>query len=134
MLSQAIHPEAATPLDVVGALNAVAFASAHIQGGLEALATLPPRAQQDPRVQALQLQTFVREASLRDEAIISAALHARITALAKWTAAHDPERQSDAEAVIAATARYPLSEMANGIGFEPSGFQEMILFIEELPW
>lgn len=134
MLSQAIQPEAATPLDVPGALNAVAFAAAHIQGGLEALAMLPPRAQEDPRAQALQLQAYVREASLPDEVMVSAALHARITALAKWTAAHDPARQSDAEAVIAATARYPLSEMANGIGFEPSGFQEMILFIEELPW
>lgn len=134
MLSQAINPETATPLDVMGALNAVTFAAAHIQGALEALAMLPPRAQKDPLVQALQFQAYVREAALPDEPMVSASLHARITALAKWTAAHDPARQSDAEAVIAATARYPLSEVADGIGFEPSGFQEMILFIEELPW
>lgn len=43
-------------------------------------------------------------------------------------------RQSDAESVIEAASRFPLSESDDGVIFEPGGFQEMILFIEELPW
>jgi hypothetical protein len=36
--------------------------------------------------------------------------------------------------VIEAASRFPLSESDDGVIFEPGGFQEMILFIEELPW
>jgi hypothetical protein len=35
---------------------------------------------------------------------------------------------------VAGAAQFPPSELADGIGLEPTGFQEMILFIEELPW
>ncbi|MBC9033841.1 hypothetical protein IAG41_15710 [Sphingomonas sp. JC676] len=73
------------------------------------------------------------DAGLGDAPALSAALHARVSSLAKWTAAHDPSRQSDPEAVLAASAQFPLSRLVAGIGFEPAGFQEMILF-EELPW
>lgn len=69
-----------------------------------------------------------------DDAVVAAALHARVTAFAKWTAAHDRDRQSNAEAVIEATARFPLGDCDSGVAFDPAGFQEMILFIEELPW
>ncbi|MET0245682.1 MAG: hypothetical protein ABW182_02945, partial [Sphingomonas sp.] len=61
-------------------------------------------------------------------------LHARVAALTKWTEAHDPLRQSDAEAVVEAAARQPLVETAAGVGFEAPALQELILFIEELPW
>lgn len=33
-----------------------------------------------------------------------------------------------------ATARFALTEEADGLGFEPGGFQELVLLIEELPW
>ena len=84
--------------------------------------------------QALTLQAYAADADLGDGPLVSAALHARLTALGKWTAAHDPAHQSDPNAVMAATAQFPLSELDAGIGFEPGGFQEMILFIEDLPW
>jgi hypothetical protein len=68
-------------------------------------------------------------ASLQEEAV-----RARVTALASWTGEHDPHLQSNREALIAAAAHFSLSAGDDGFCFEPSGFQEMILFIEELPW
>lgn len=135
MLSDAIHAEpGAAGGAVLEALNAVAVSPAQLQAALEILAALPQSAKRAPLGQALALRAYAREAGLGDDPVVSAALHARITALANWTAAHDPDRQSDAQAVIAATARYPMSDLAGGIGFDPAGFQEMILFVEELPW
>jgi hypothetical protein len=80
------------------------------------------------------LQAYARDVGLRDETIAAVALHAHVTALAKWTAAHDPQRQSDPEAVLEAAARHLLNEAGSGVAFEPAEFQELILFIEELPW
>jgi hypothetical protein len=86
------------------------------------------------RAQALVLQEFARDNGLGESPLVSAALHARVAALAKWTALCDPRREENAEAVVEAAARYPLSDLAGGVGFEAEGFQEMVLFIEELPW
>lgn len=145
MYSQAIHDGrgfASPAMPRVGAsgedalelLNGAAFTPAQIEGALRALGALPAALQPDPRAQALALQAYAAEEGLSSAPKTAAALHARVTALAKWTAAHDPMRQSDAEAVLAATARFPLAELPNGIGFDPAGFQELVLFIEELPW
>jgi hypothetical protein len=135
MLAQAIAvPDAPQSDDPLSILNAVAVAPAQLTAALETLSLLPQGAQRDPRAQAFALQAYAGEAGLGDDPTLSAALHARVTALAKWTAAHDPGRQSDPEAVIAASSQFRLSALATGIGFEPAGFQEMILFIEELPW
>ena len=65
---------------------------------------------------------------------IAAALHARVIALAHWRAAHDPHCQANCEALIEASARFPLTGQKGEPGFEPAGFQELALFIEELPW
>lgn len=135
MLSDVIHIEArAARGTVLEALNAVAVSPAQLQAALDIPAALPHSAKRAPLDQALALQAYAREAGLGDNPGVSAALHARVTALANWTAVHDPDRQSDAQAVIAATARYPMGNLAGGIGFDPAGFQEMILFVEELPW
>lgn len=114
-------------------LNAVLVNGLELQAALERLESLPARSRGDPRAQALALQAFVEE-EMDGNIFASAALHARATALTKWTAAHDPQRQSNAKSVIDAAARFPLNEGAAGIEFEAAGFQEMILFIEELPW
>lgn len=114
-------------------LNAVPLAADQLRTALERLAALPAALQSAPAAQAKALQAYAEEEALID-ACASAALHARATALAKWTAAHDPDRQSDAQAVLEAAARFPLSDGAAGIQFEAAGFQEMILFIEELPF
>jgi hypothetical protein len=66
--------------------------------------------------------------------IATAALAARVEALGRWQAEHDPQRQSNQEAMVEAAARFPMTERAGGPEFEPAAFQEMILFIEELPW
>lgn len=87
-----------------------------------------------PRTQALILQAFARDAGFDNETIAGAALHARATALAKWTVTHDPDRHSAGSVVMEAAARFPLREGKHGIEFEPAGFQELLLFIEKLPW
>lgn len=115
-------------------LNAVPLSGLQVAAALEVLALLPAAHRDDPRPQAAVLQAYARDAGFAEDALAGAALHARVTALAKWTAVHDPLRQSDAAAVIEAAARHPLVETDTGIGFEAPAFQEMILFIEELPW
>lgn len=120
--------------DSIDELGGVAFQPAHIEAALGVLATLPLQARGNPLMQAQALQAYVVEAGLGDDPVVSAALHARITALAKWTAAHDPGRQSDPQAVMTATASVPLKDLSDGIGFDPAAFQELLLFIEELPW
>jgi acylphosphatase len=77
---------------------------------------------------------YVRDAELGTVELVAATPHARVTALAKWTATNDPDRQSDPEAVMEATARFPLAETDRGIGFEAAAFQEFVLFIEDLPF
>lgn len=112
-------------------LNAVPVSAAQIEAALEVLAALPAQLRARPQAQALQ--AYAREAGFEEEAA-SAALHARVTALAKWTAANDPERQSDPRSVLEAAARFALSDTEAGIGFEAGGFQELILFIDDLPF
>lgn len=132
----AFQPDAAdaSPLpSPIDRLNAVQVRADQLRSAMERLASLPAHLRGKPQAQALALQAYAEEEAFADEAA-SAALHARVTALAKWTAAHDPERQSNAEAVIEAAARFPLGEGEGGIMFDPAGFQELILFIEELPF
>jgi len=124
----------ATPVaSAMERLNGVKISAAQLQTALERLSSLPAHLRNQPPAQALALQALASEEALAEDCA-SAALHARIVALAKWTALHDPERQSDAGAVMEAAARFPLSESEDGVRFESDGFQEMILFIEELPW
>lgn len=136
MFSQPLPAIAATDTgpDAIGQLNSVTLTGAQIAAALQLLALMPAGQQENPRAQAMVLQAYALDAGFADEAIAGAALHARVTALAKWTAADDPLRQSDPGALIEATARHPLVETEAGIGFEGAAFQEMILFIEELPW
>jgi len=125
---------AASASDPTARLNAVHLTGERISAALEALAMLPGVHRDDPRSQALVLQACARDAGFEDDVIAGAAMHARVTALAKWIAVHDPARQSGPDAIAEATARHPLVESEHGIAFEPSGFQELILFIDELPW
>ena len=122
-----------TEMSAADRLNAVPLSGPQLEAALEILAALPAHLRALPAAQSLALQAYAREAGFEEEAA-SAALHARVTALAKWTAAHDPERQSDARSVLEAAARFPFSEGECGIMFDAAGFQEMVLFIEELPW
>ncbi|TKD51424.1 hypothetical protein [Sphingomonas baiyangensis] len=70
-------------------LNAVTVSAAQLQGALERLALLRGDLRDKPVAQALALQAFAaEEASAENDA--AAALHARIVALVRWTAAHDP--------------------------------------------
>ncbi|MDP5280085.1 hypothetical protein Q9Q95_14230 [Sphingomonas sp. DG1-23] len=123
--------DAVSPTD---RLNAIILAGPQLAAALEVLAMLPAGRRADPYAQAEVLQAYARDARFADDVVAGAALHARVTALAKWTAAHDPLRQSGPEAVLEAAARHPLVETEAGIGFEGAAFQEMVLFVEELPW
>ncbi|RYY26106.1 MAG: hypothetical protein EOP62_11540 [Sphingomonadales bacterium] len=135
MFSNAITPAPSVRADEpTNILNAVAVGAADIEAALHALASLPAGVRDDPFAQAAALQDLARALSPDCDALLAAALHARVSALAKWTAVNDPGRQSDAWAVLEAAARFPLCDRSAGIGFEPGGFQELILFISELPW
>jgi hypothetical protein len=129
-LAEMRRDEARGPIE---RLNAVIITGRQLEAALAVLAALPVDLHQRPDAQTLALQAYAREAGFEDERA-SAALHARVTALAKWTAEHDPERQSNAEAVLEAAARFPLGDTDAGINFEPAGFQELVLFIEDLPF
>lgn len=135
MFSNAIRHEGSAPVgDPIGKLNAIALNASQIEAALSVLASLPAEDAAKPLAQAAALQGYAHACTPGCDVLVAAALHARITALAKWTDASDPRRQSEPEAVLEAAARFPLSDLADGIGFETAGFQEMILFIEELPW
>jgi hypothetical protein len=114
-------------------LNAVAISAAHLEAAMKVLAATPA-SRRDPPIQTRAVRQFARDAGFAEEKGAGAALHARITALSNWIEAHDPHGQSDTQAVLEAAARFPLSELPGGFGFDPAGFQEMVLFIEELPW
>lgn len=129
-----VSASASSPTNAIGRLNVIPLVGAQLSAALEILALLPDERRTDPHAQAMALQAYARDAGFVDDMIAAAALHARVTALTKWTAANDPGRQSDANAVIEAAARFPLEDGVGGITFEPGGFQEMVLFIEELPW
>jgi len=122
-----------TDMSAADLLNGVTLSGPQIEAALEILAALPAPLRARPAAQALALQAYAREAGFQEEHA-SAAIHARVTALAKWTAAHDPARQSTIRSVMEATARFPLTDLDAGIGFEPGGFQELILFVDDLPW
>ena len=137
MLSQAIRPDGATPAanGVLEILNANPIGVDQLEAALSVVAQLPATSDRDPMAQVTALQAYVRNAQLGDDALLyAAALDARVTALAAWIAEHDPQRQWNAQAVIEAAARFPMSDLREGIRFDAPAFQEMILFIEELPW
>jgi len=114
-------------------LNAVAIGAADLEAAMKMLAAMPD-SRRDPAIRRRALRQFACDAGFADEERAGAALHARITALSNWIERHDPHGQSDPQAVLEAAARFPLSELSAGFGFDPAGFQEMVLFIEELPW
>lgn len=135
MFSEAIRVEYdAQQVPALDALNAIPFTPAQIKAALDCVAALPADMRDDGAAGAQALEARARDAGQAGNVLAAAALHARVGALTEWTATHDPDRQSDAEAVLASAARFPLSQGPGGVGFEPGGFQEMVLFFEELPW
>lgn len=64
-------------------LNGVALSAAHLEGAIRTVAQLPAHARDNPMAQALALQAYAEHGGLGDDALASAALHARISALAK---------------------------------------------------
>jgi len=104
-----------TPMVTIEQINAVKFTSRQIEAAW-----------------ANQAKGAAGRSRGRD--VTALALAARTEALAVWTAKHDPRREWDAEAVLAAAAQFPIAMTADGYAFDAAGFQEMILFVEELPW
>jgi hypothetical protein len=118
----------------LAALNAVAIDARQIKAALRLLALLAAEQRGDPAAQAATLHSYARDAGLPDPTTAAAALLARVAALDHWAAVHDPAGQLDEAALCEAAARMPLSDAGNGAAFEAAGFQELLLFIEELPW
>lgn len=86
-----MHPAIAIPREVssVDRLNAVPVSGPQLEAALEVLAALPAHLRARATAQAMALQAYAREAGF-DADDAAAALHARVTALTKWTAAHYP--------------------------------------------
>jgi hypothetical protein len=116
------------------ALNAVAIDARQIEAALQRRVLLPAEQRGDPAAQAASFLAYARDASLADPTNVALALHARVAALDHWAATHDPAAQLDQAALHEAAARMPLSDGGDGAAFEAAGFQELLLFIEELPW
>lgn len=135
MFSDIISPcDASVCATTAEILNGIIVTPGEIEAALRILSLLPQGAQCEPAAQAAALQAYVQDAGGGDAVLRAAALHARLTALGKWTAACDPQHQSETNAVFEAAARFPLHDCDTGVGFDAAGFQEMVLFIEELPW
>lgn len=136
MLLQSIRTETAAPAaPALSTLNAVAISAAQLAAALTAVDQLPAHVHDDPIAHATVLEAYAHVAGQNEDApLFAAALGARLAALAGWIAKHEPDRRWNAQGVIEAAARFPLSAGDDGIAFDPPGFQEMILFIEELSW
>lgn len=128
-------PQAQSPAD---RLNTVGITAAQFGAAWEASAIASAaggngmaaaRARSDAAAETLDVNPANSSEGLR-----AAALQARVTALADWIETHDPAHQSESAALREAAARHLLSASDSGIGFEASGFQELVLFLEELPW
>jgi hypothetical protein len=134
--SQAIRAD--WPVDEITAaldtLNVTKFSAPQLESALRLVGQLPIPAQGDPIARGEALEAYVRGAGFDDVVLASETLAARVTALTRWRADHDPLQQSNAQSVLEAAAVSRLSRVEDGIGFEPAAFQELILFIEEIPW
>ncbi|MBT2189405.1 hypothetical protein [Sphingobium nicotianae] len=119
---------------VLDSLNLAKFSAPQIDTALRLVEQLSAPERGDPVSCRSALQAYARGAGFDDAILAAEALRVRVAALAKWRAGHDPLRQSNAQSVVEAAAVSRLSELADGIGFEPAAFQEFILFIEEIPW
>ena len=127
------HTEAHAQVRAPASLNTVAISAAHMEAAMKVL-TAMAASRGDPPIHADALRHPMRDAGFADEESAGAALHARINALSNWIETHDPHRQSGTRAGLEAAARFPLSALSGGVGFDPAGFQEMVLSIEDLPW
>jgi hypothetical protein len=115
-------------------LNAVRIDADQISGGIGALWGLPSYARNSAGARRVALMAWMSACPPADRDGVVEALAVRIAALDRWTAAHDPEGLSDADAAIEAAARHALAEQPDGIGFDPVSFGELVGFVEEMPF
>jgi hypothetical protein len=120
--------------DYMARLNQVVLTAAQIEAAGEALALLPSHHRDQVGLEPAALEGYAKDAVPGDPGNAAAALFARLTALAHWQAAHDAHHDVEARILFEATARMPLTDCDGRMGFDPAGFQELMLFIEELPW
>lgn len=115
------------------ALNAVSFTGEHVQSALVVLRCLPREDQFDPAAQAEAIADYAAATGIVSP-IAAPALHARIIALNKWTAEHDPRHDSDAVTVTDAAATCPLIDGGKGISFDPDRFAETMALVADMLW
>jgi hypothetical protein len=113
-------------------LSEVRFTAAQVKA---AIALLRPVQDEAGVVEhAMILADFVRDERIEPCDAAAIALHARIVAMDRWCARHDPHGQTDVDAFFEAAARAPLAWTEDGRGFEPMAFGELVEFIAELPF
>jgi hypothetical protein len=92
MLTEPLRVERATQLvaGMVETLKAIPIGVAQLDAALSVVVDLPATGDHDPMAQAAALRACVRDAELGDHPLLyAAALDARVTALAGWTAEHE---------------------------------------------
>lgn len=131
---EAIAQRLNAPAGALAALNAVVITGAQMRAAIEAIQHIQVRSEADAMAHGLILAAFAAEHGIMPEDLASRALHARAMAMDRWCQLHDPYGQSDVDAFFEASARSPLVETDNGIGFDPQAFGELVAFIAELPF
>lgn len=122
------------PGGVLAALNRVLVSGPQLRAAIEALQRHPVTCDADVMRHALILSAFAEAQDLGPVDFAGPALHARAIAMDFWCHHHDPAGQSDVDAFFEASARQPLIETNEGIGFEPVSFGALIAFIADLPY
>jgi hypothetical protein len=120
--------------DLNATLSAVRFTAAQMRTAVAALQHRPMQSEADVVEHATILADFVQDQRIEPLDVAGIALHARIVAMNRWCAGHDPYGQSNVDAFFVASARAPLVQTEAGRGFEPVAFAELIETIAEMPF
>jgi hypothetical protein len=129
-----IEEQVNPPGSAIAAINSVALTGAQLRAAIETIQHIPVRSEADMVRHAQLLSDFAREYGFTPEFYAGPALQARAMALDGWCHRYDPFGLTDKDAFFEAGARAPLVETAEGIGFEPVAFGELITFLEDMPY
>jgi len=129
-----IEEQVNPPGGAIAAINSVVLTGLQLRAAIETIQHIPVRSEADMVRHAQLLSDFAEEYGFKPEFYAGPALHARAMALDRWGHRFDPCGLTDKDAFFEAGARAPLVETAEGIGFEPAAFGELITFLEDMPY
>lgn len=125
---------ATEPATALATLNGVKLTEAQFLGGMRAIEALPQDQRWDVIERAFALQDYAERAGLSPVEAVSAAIAARVTALYKWQAVHDPNLVNDPDHLLAAAAIADLMSDDGGVCFDADRYRELVEFIAQMPF